>query len=65
MRHLAGFGCRPCDPVKVWSAGRRSRRHHRLSRAESHVRRGTDEFLQRDCWHAERRFAIAAVGDVR
>jgi len=21
-----------CDPVKVWSAGRRSRRHHRLSR---------------------------------
>jgi len=21
-----------CDPVKVWSAGRRSRRHHRLPR---------------------------------
>jgi hypothetical protein len=38
---------------RACQAGRLTRRHHRLSRAESHVRRGTDELLQKDCRHTE------------
>jgi len=52
MRASAPLRPPACDPVKVWSAGRRSRGHHRFSRAENHVRRGTGELWQRDCWRA-------------
>jgi hypothetical protein len=33
---------------RAWQAGRLTRRHYRLARAESQVRRGTDEPLQKD-----------------
>jgi hypothetical protein len=51
-----------CDPVKVWSAGRRSRRHHQLSRTESHVRRGTDETSCRQTMALRRLLALAGAG---